>query len=114
MVVAGKVFKLSEPLPLSDIVERLQDYHSEEEYEEGDYKFTLVTEVVGLVSKENLLQGIYSHDFVMHVFHRGKVTPLPRTVEATFSFTPPTFLNSISLSLLATKLAVRFFSTTVQ
>src|SRR4030043_481073 len=86
MVVAGKVFKLSEPLKLLLIIDRLQDYHNEEEFEEGDYKFTLVTEVVGLVSKENLLRGIYSHDFVMHVFHRGKVTPLPRTVEAMFSF----------------------------
>ncbi len=104
MVVAGKVFKLSEPLPLSDIVKRLQDYHSEAEYEEGDYKFTLVTEVVGLVPKENLLQGIYSHDFVMHVFHRGKVTPLPRTVEAMFSFAQQkksTFLTVVEKKQMA-------------
>lgn len=104
MVVAGKVFKLSEPLSLSDIVEHLQDYHNEEEYEEGDYKVTLVTEVVGLVSKENLLQGIYSHDFVMHVFHRGKVSPLPRTVEAMFSFAQQkkgTFLTVVEKKRMA-------------
>jgi len=104
MVVAGKVFKLSESLSLSDIVGRLQNYHSEEEYEEGDYKFTLVTEVVGLVSKENLLQGIYSHDFVIHVFHRGKVSPLPRTVEATFSFAQQkkgTFLTVVEKKRIA-------------
>ena len=48
MVVAGKIFRLSEPLSIAEIASRLDDYHTEEAYEEGDYKFTLVTEVVGL------------------------------------------------------------------
>ena len=86
MVVAGKIFRLSEPLSIAEIASRLEDYHTEESYEEGDYKFTLVTEVVGLLPKENMLRGVYSHDYVLHVFHRGKVAPLPRTVEALFSF----------------------------
>jgi len=86
MVVAGKVFRLSEPLSVAEIASRLEDYHTEESYEEGDYKFTLVTEVVGLLPKGNMLKGVYSHDYVIHVFHRGKVAPLPRTVEAVFSF----------------------------
>ena len=33
-----------------------------------------------------MLKGVYSHDYVIHIFHRGKVVPLPRTVEAVFSF----------------------------
>jgi hypothetical protein len=86
MVVAGKVFRLSEPLSIAEIASRLEDYHTEEPYEEGDYKFTLVTEVVGLLPKGNMLKGVYSHDYVLHVFHRGKMAPLPRTVEALFSF----------------------------
>jgi hypothetical protein len=86
MVVAGKIFRLSESLALDEIASRLQDYYTEEPYEEGDYKFTLLTEVVGLLPKKNTLSGVYSHDFVIHVFHRGKVAPLPRTVEALFSF----------------------------
>jgi hypothetical protein len=86
VVVAGKIFRLSEPLSIAEIASRLEDYHSEESYEEGDYKFALVTEVVGLLPKENMLRGVYSHDYVIHVFHRGKVAPLPRTVEALFSF----------------------------
>lgn len=86
MVVAGKVFKLFQALSLTDIAETLTDYHIEEEFEEGDYKFALVTEVVGLVLGKGLLRGIYSHDLVLRVFHRGKVTPQPRTVEAVFSF----------------------------
>jgi len=86
VVVAGKIFKLSEPLALDEVASRLENYHVEEDYEEGDYKFMLLTEVVGLLPKKNMLSGIYSHDYVIHVFHRGKVAPLPRTVEALFSF----------------------------
>jgi hypothetical protein len=87
MVVAGKIFKLSEPLGLDEVASRLENYHFEEDYEEGDYKFTLLTEVVSLLPKGNILSGVYSHDYVIHVFHRGKTAPLPRTVEALFSFT---------------------------
>jgi hypothetical protein len=86
MVVAGKIFRLSELLSVGEVASRLEGYHVEEDYAEGDYKVKLLTEIVGLVPKEDMLKGIYSHDYVMHVFHRGKVTPLPRTVEALFSF----------------------------
>jgi hypothetical protein len=86
MVVAGKIFKLSEPLSAPDIASKLEGYRAEEDYEEGDYKFTLVTEVVGLLSRGSMVKGVYSHDYVTQVFHRGKVIPTPRTVEAVFSF----------------------------
>ncbi|MEM2320088.1 MAG: hypothetical protein QXQ63_05040 [Candidatus Bathyarchaeia archaeon] len=83
--MAGKIFRLSEPLSLDEVASKLEGYHVEETYEEGGYKFTLLTEVMGLLLKENMLRGIYSHDYVIHVFHRGKVAPLPRTVEALFN-----------------------------
>ena len=108
MVVAGKIFKLSEPLALDEIASRLENYHFEEEYEEGDYKFTLLTEVVGLLPKKNTLNGVYSHDYVLHVFHRGKVAPLPRTVEALFSFAQiddTTFLTVVEKKRLANFIA---------
>ena len=108
MVVAGKIFRLSEPLSIAEIASRVEDYHIEESYEEGDYKFTLVTEVVGLLPKENMLRGIYSHDYVLHVFHRGKVAPLPRTVEALFSFAQHegiTFLAVVEKKRLANFIA---------
>jgi len=63
MVTAGKVFKLVEPTPLSDLASRLSGYRREEEYEEGDYKFSLITKVVGLMPRENALTGVYSHDY---------------------------------------------------
>jgi hypothetical protein len=108
MVVAGKVFRLSEPLSVAEIASRLEDYRNEESYEEGDYKFTLVTEVVGLLPKGNMLRGVYSHDYVIHVFHRGKVAPLPRTVEALFSFTQEedvTFLTVVEKKRIANFIA---------
>jgi len=108
MVVAGKIFRLSEPLSIAEIASRLEDYHTEESYEEGDYKFALVTEVVGLLPKENMLRGVYSHDYVLHVFHRGKVAPLPRTVEALFSFAQRegiTFLAVVEKKRLANFIA---------
>jgi hypothetical protein len=116
MVVAGKIFKLSESFSLDEIASKLENYHTEEPYEEGDYNFTLVTEVVGLLPKKNLLSGVYSHDYVMHVFHRGKVAPLPRTVEAVFSFAlveSTTFLTVVEkkrvANLIANKLSEVLF-----
>ena len=108
MVVAGKIFRLSESLALDEIASRLQDYYTEEPYEEGDYKFTLLTEVVGLLPKKNTLSGVYSHDFVIHVFHRGKVASLPRTVEALFSFSQvedTTFLTVVEKKRVANFIA---------
>ncbi|MCK4669073.1 hypothetical protein KAT21_03015 [Candidatus Bathyarchaeota archaeon] len=85
MVVAGKIFRLVEPLSLAETASKLDGYRTEEPYEEGEYRFTLVAEVVGLLQKKNMLRGVYSHDHVINVFHRGKVMPMPRTVEALFS-----------------------------
>jgi len=86
MVTAGKVFRLVEPMALPDLASKLKGYRREEAYEEGDYKFTLVTEIVHLTPRENAFTGVYSHDYITHAFHRGKTVPLPRTVEALFSF----------------------------
>jgi uncharacterized protein YkuJ len=108
MVVAGKIFRLSEPLSTVEIASRLEDYHTEESYEEGDYKFSLLTEVAGLQPKGNVVRGVYSHDYVIHVFHRGKVAPLPRTVEALFSFAQRediTFLTVVEKKRIANFIA---------
>jgi hypothetical protein len=86
MVVAGKIFKLAQTLPVAEIAVKLDGYRTEETYEEGDYNFPIVTEVVGLLPKDKAVTGVYSHDYVLHIFHRGKEAPLPKTVEALFSF----------------------------
>ncbi len=106
MVVAGKIFRLSESLALNEIASRLDGFHIEESYEEGDSKFPLVTEVVGLLPKRNTLQGVYSHDFVVETFHRGKIVPTPRTVEAVFSFADHT--NKTLLTIVEKKRVANF------
>jgi uncharacterized protein YkuJ len=108
MVVAGKVFRLVEPFSLAETGSMLEGYHTEEPYEEGDYKFTLVTEVVGLLPKENMLRGVYSHDHVINVFHRGKVMPLPRTVEAVFSFSE--YEGTVFLTIVEKKSLANFMA----
>jgi len=108
MVVAGKVFRLTEPLAVADIASRLEGYRTEEAYEEGDYKLSLITEVTGLLPKGNMLRGIYSHDYVTQVFHRGKILPTPRTVEAMFSFAErggTTFLTIVEKKRVANFIA---------
>ncbi len=116
MVVAGKIFKLSQPMTVANIATKLEGYHVEEPYEEGDYKFTLITEATGLLPKPKMLTGIFSKDYVTQVFHRGKSAPIPRTVEATFSFAQTentTFLTVVEkkrvANLIANKLSQILF-----
>jgi hypothetical protein len=86
MVVAGKIFRLTQQMSLAEIASKLAGHRVEENYGEGDYKFKLITEVVGLETKRGIVSGTYSNDSVTHVFHRGTSAPLPQTVEAMFSF----------------------------
>lgn len=85
MVTAGKIFRLTSPLSLTGIEKKLRNYRKKEAYEEGDYKTDLITEITNLTVEGEGLTGIYSSDFVDHVFHRGKVVPVPKTIEAAFS-----------------------------
>ena len=108
MVVAGKIFRLSEPLSVAEVASRLEGHHVEEDFQEGEHRFKLITEVVGLLPAKNILKGIYSHDYVIHVFHRGKVAPMPRTVEALFSFAQhegKTFLTIVEKKRIANLVA---------
>ena len=108
MVTAGKVFKIAESTSLSDIASKLKGFKTEEEYEEGDYKFTLVTEVMNLIVHENMVAGVYSHDYMLHVFHRGKVVPLPKTVEAMFNFAQ--FKKQLFLTVVEKKRIANFIA----
>jgi hypothetical protein len=104
MVVAGKVFRLSNPLSTAEVASKLEGYRSEEPYEEGDYRFTLVTEVVGLLSRGNMVKGVYSHDDMIQVFYWGKIIPTPRMVEVLFSFAQhgdTTFLSIVEKKRVA-------------
>ncbi len=107
--MAGKVFRLEEDLPTSEIRKNLEEYHIEESFEEGEYRFPLIREVSGLKVGGKGVQGIYSHDFVSRVYHRGQVIPQPRTVEALIDFqvTP----SGTFLTVLEKKRRANFIAT---
>jgi hypothetical protein len=110
MVVAGKIFKLTQQISLANIAKNLKGYRVEENYEEGDYKFKLITEVVGLETKPGMVTGTYSNDGILHVFHRGTSAPLPQTVDATFSFAlvqDTTFLTVVEKKRVANFVAAK-------
>ena len=108
MVVAGKIFKLNVPLPIAEIAAKLDGYRTEETFEEGDCNFPVVSEVVGLLPESKSVTGVYSQDYVLRVFHRGKEAPLPRTVEAMFSFV--NFQGTTFLTVVEKKRVANFIA----
>lgn len=92
---------MKSPLPLTDIETKLRGFSKREAYVEGEFKVDLLTEITDLIKGEGEITGIYSSDFVDHVFHRGKVVPVPGTVEATFSLSE--FIDRTYLVILEKK-----------
>jgi len=68
----------------------------------------LITEVADLLPKENTVTGVYSHDYVIHVFHRGKLIPIPKTIEALFSFRH--LNNKVLLTVIEKKRIANFIT----
>ena len=108
MVTAGKVFRVAESISLSDVASKLKGYRTQEDFEEGDFKFTLVTEIMNPTLRENTVLGVYSHDYVLRVFHRGKIVPLPKTIEAMFSFNQ--FRDQLFLTVVEKKRIANFIA----
>ena len=86
-MLPGKIFKLREAPAVTVLRGKLEGYRVVEEFEEGPYKFDLVTEIPNLTKGEKSFTGLYSHDTITYVYHRGKRVPIPRTTEAVFNFT---------------------------
>lgn len=110
MPTAGKVFVSTEHMPLQDISARLEGYREEEEYEEGEVALELVTEVANVSVEEEILTGLYSYDYVVHNYHRGKVLPSPATKEVLFAFTDlegRTYLAVVDKKAIANRIANR-------
>ncbi len=61
MVVAGKIFRLTQPMSIANIATKLNGYHSEGDFEEGDYKFKIVSEVTGLASETEHIDRCIQH-----------------------------------------------------
>ena len=100
-MLPGKVFKLGEKFELASLINNFQGYQVTEKFVEDQYEFDLVTEFTNLVSGENSLTGLYFHDIVTTVYHRGKAIPTPKTIEAFFNFT--TRKEDVLLTILQDK-----------
>lgn len=111
MVLAGKLFRLVEDIPLSRIAEKLRGYRVEEEFEEEPYRIKLVTEVLDLAIGFNSLRGVLAWDNLRFTYHRGSRIPVPRTLYVTFAFfkTPKeTFLLAVERKNVANRVANLF------
>ncbi len=73
-------------MDLSTLASKLKGFRKEEAFEEGQYRFTLLTEVRDLSLDKDTLQGIVSQDSVTYVYHRGERVPTPRTIDSLFAF----------------------------
>ena len=110
MPTAGKVFVSTEHMPLQDISARLEGFREEGEYEEGEVALELVAEVANVSVEEEILTGLYSYDYVVHNYHRGKVLPSPATKEVLFAFTElegRTYLAVVDKKAIANRIANR-------
>jgi len=85
------------------IVQKLKDFREEESYEKSDGEtVTLVTEILDLSLKENLISGIFSEDFMRTSYYRRTLIENPVTEEAQFwvtRFENQTFLVVVAPSV---------------
>ena len=103
MVLPAKIFEIKEELNFGLIVQKLKDFREEESYEKSDGEtVTLVTEILDLSLKENLISGIFSEDFMQTSYYRRTLIENPVTEEAQFwvtRFENQTFLVVVAPSV---------------
>lgn len=103
MVLPAKIFEIKEELNFGLIVQKLKDFREEESYEKSDGEtVTLVTEILDLSLKENLISGIFSEDFMRTSYYRRTLIENPVTEEAQFwvtRFENQTFLVVVAPSV---------------
>ena len=87
MVSAGKLFRLEERMPLSLIAEKLKDWRAERVEKCGEQEFKLVSEIVDLDFREDLLWGVFLEDKLIPTTYRGKLRCNLSTRSSSFFFT---------------------------
>lgn len=87
MVLAAKVFEVREQTDLDSIATKLKGYNTKEQFEQEGQRIELLTEIRDLTMTVNTLEGTFSQDQVLTVLHHGKVSYIPKTLEAHFIFT---------------------------
>lgn len=108
MPTAGKVFTSIEFKSLADVAVTLEGYRVEETFEEEEVKIDLITEIANISIEDELLTALYSYDYIVHNYHRGKLVPTPATKEVLFSFTEldgRTFTTIVDKKAIANRVA---------
>lgn len=104
MVLPAKTFEIKEEINFGLIIQKLKDFREEENYEKSDGEtVNLVTEILDLNLKENLISGVFSADFMRAHYYRRKLIENPVTEEATFWITQ--FKNRNFLMVVAPSVA---------
>jgi hypothetical protein len=85
MVLPAKIFEIKEEINFGLMLQKLKDFREEENYEKSDGEtVTLITEILDLNLKENLVSGVFSADFMRGRYYRRRLVEAPVTEEATF------------------------------
>jgi hypothetical protein len=104
MVLPAKIFDIQNEINFGLIIQKLKDFRQEENYEKSDGEtVTLITEILDLDLKENLIYGVWSADFMRIRYYRRKLVETPVTEEAPFWITR--FQNRTFLIVLAPSVA---------
>ena len=103
MVLPAKTFEIKEETNFGLMAQKLKNFHEEENYETNDGKtVTLVTEILDLSLKENLVSGVFSADFMQRRYYQRNLVEAPVTEEAHFwvtRFENRTFLIVVAPSV---------------
>ena len=102
MVLPAKTFEIREEISLRQIAEKLRDFKEEEKHE-GDEDVTLVTEILDLDEKDDIITGVFSKDFVKIRQYKRRIVETPATEEAPFWVKP--FQNRMFLIIVAPSVA---------
>jgi len=104
MVLPAKIFEIKEEINFGLMIQKLKDFREEENCEKSDGEtVNLVTEILDLSLKENLISGVFSADFMRGRYYRRKLIENPVTEEATFWVTQ--FKNRNFLIVVAPSVA---------
>jgi hypothetical protein len=104
MVLPAKIFEIKEETNFGLTLQKLKDFHEEEKYETNDGKtFSLITEILDLTLRENLISAIFSADFMRSRYYRRQLVETPVTEEAAFWITR--YQNRIFLIVVAPSVA---------
>ncbi|MGC8601448.1 MAG: hypothetical protein ACP5GO_04645 [Thermoprotei archaeon] len=102
MVVSGKLFMITKPIPMDEIARRLKGYRISEEPPQGITKeFRFVTEIKGLRKRGESLAGTIAYDSTIDVNQHGQIVKIPKTYESPFLFTERS--NKMFLTVVAKK-----------